>query len=50
MTWGTSPEDVISINSNCPDPAKIKNSDKKQSAERALKYMGLTPGQFNEIN
>ena len=51
MTWGTSPEDVVSINSIVPDPAKIKNIDKKQSAERALKYMGLRPGQkMNEIN
>ena len=51
VTWGTSPEDVVSINSIVPDPAKIKNIDKRQSAERALKYMGLRPGQkMNEIN
>ena len=45
VTWGTSPEDVISISSNVPDPKKIKNVDKRQSAERALNYMGLEPGQ-----
>ena len=45
MTWGTSPEDVVSISSSVPDPAKIKNTDKRQSAERALDYMGLEPGQ-----
>ena len=51
VTWGTSPEDVVSINSNVPDPSKIKNIDKRQSAERALNYMGLEPGQkINDIN
>ena len=45
VTWGTSPEDVVSINSSVPDPIKIKNMDKRQSAERALNYMGLEPGQ-----
>ena len=45
VTWGTSPEDVVSISSSVPDPAKIKNTDKRQSAERALDYMGLEPGQ-----
>ena len=51
VTWGTSPEDVVSINSNVPDPSKIKNIDKRQSAERALNYMGLEPGQkMNDIN
>ena len=45
VTWGTSPEDVVSINSSVPDPIKIKNVDKRQSAERALNYMGLEPGQ-----
>ena len=51
VTWGTSPEDVVSISSSVPDPAKIKNSDKKQSAERALNYMGLKPGQkMNNID
>ena len=46
VTWGTSPEDVISINSKIPDPATFKNSEKRKSAERSLDYMGLTPGQF----
>ena len=45
VTWGTSPEDVVSITASVPDPAKIKNTDKRQSAERALDYMGLEPGQ-----
>ena len=51
VTWGTSPEDVVSINSSVPDPANIKNIDKRQSAERALNYMGLEPGQkMNDID
>ena len=42
---------MVSISSSVPDPAKIKNSDKKQSAERALNYMGLKPGQkMNNID
>ena len=36
VTWGTSPEDVVSINSSVPDPANIKNIDKRQSAELSL--------------
>ena len=45
VTWGTSPEDVVSISSSVPDPSKMKSLDKRQSAERALNYMGLKPGQ-----
>ena len=45
VTWGTSPEDVVSISSSVPDPSKMKSLDKRQSTERALNYMGLKPGQ-----
>ena len=48
VTWGTSPEDVVSINSIVPDPSKIKNIDKRQSTERALNYMGLRARSENE--
>ena len=44
VTWGTSPEDVVSITASVPD-LQNKNTDKRQSAERALDYMGLEPGQ-----
>ena len=41
ITWGTSPEDVVSIDGKVPDPENEKNPDKKKSIERALDYMGL---------
>ena len=43
VTWGTSPQDVVSINGNVPDPAKISDSEKQKSMSRALEYMGLEP-------
>ena len=43
VTWGTSPEDVVSINGNVPDPANISDSEKQKSMFRALEYMGLEP-------
>ncbi len=44
VTWGTSPEDVITINGSIPDPNDASDDAKKASMERALDYMGLTPG------
>jgi 3-isopropylmalate/(R)-2-methylmalate dehydratase large subunit len=44
VTWGTSPEDVISVTGVVPDPAKIEDEAKRLSKLRALDYMGLTPG------
>ena len=44
VTWGTSPEDVVSIEGNVPDPAKVADEAKRASMERALAYMGLAPG------
>jgi 3-isopropylmalate/(R)-2-methylmalate dehydratase large subunit len=44
VSWGTSPEDVVSIAGTVPDPAAIADEVKRQSKERALSYMGLTPG------
>ena len=50
ITWGTSPEDVVSIDGFVPDPENEKNTDKKKSIERALDYMGLEPNMpVNEI-
>jgi len=43
VTWGTSPQDVVSITSSIPDPEKEKNEDKKISMKRSLEYMGLKP-------
>ena len=44
VSWGTSPEDVISVQGRVPDPAAIADENKRRSKERALAYMGLTPG------
>jgi 3-isopropylmalate/(R)-2-methylmalate dehydratase large subunit len=45
VTWGTSPEDVITVTDTVPDPATFATADKRAGAERALDYMGLTAGQ-----
>ena len=43
VTWGTSPQDVITIDGKVPNPNDEKDLDKKNSIERSLKYMGLKP-------
>jgi 3-isopropylmalate/(R)-2-methylmalate dehydratase large subunit len=43
ITWGTSPQDVITIDDKVPNPKNERDKDKKNSIERALKYMGLKP-------
>ena len=44
VTWGTSPEDVIPIHGEVPNPDNFEDAGRKQAIERSLKYMGLTPG------
>jgi 3-isopropylmalate/(R)-2-methylmalate dehydratase large subunit len=44
VTWGTSPEDVVSINGFVPDPDGITDENTRRSKQRALEYMGLKPG------
>jgi 3-isopropylmalate/(R)-2-methylmalate dehydratase large subunit len=43
VTWGTSPEMVVSIEGRVPDPDKEKDAARRDGIERALAYMGLTP-------
>ena len=43
VTWGTSPEDVLPITAEVPDPASFSGG-KVDAARRSLEYMGLTPG------
>jgi 3-isopropylmalate/(R)-2-methylmalate dehydratase large subunit len=43
VTWGTSPEMVVSIEDRVPDPGKEKDPVKRGAIERALAYMGLEP-------
>ncbi len=44
VTWGTSPEMVVSIDGNVPEPNKESDPVKREAMERALQYMGLNPG------
>ena len=44
VTWGTSPEDVVSVLGKVPDPDQTGDEGKKASMRRALDYMGLKPG------
>ncbi|MQY50481.1 3-isopropylmalate dehydratase large subunit [Rhodocyclus gracilis] len=48
VTWGTSPEMVVSIKGRVPDPASFADPVKREGAERALAYMGLAPNQSVE--
>ena len=43
VTWGTSPEMVLSIEDRVPDPEREKDSNKRGAMERALHYMALEP-------
>jgi len=44
VSWGSSPEDVISVNRAVPNPDDIQDPNKRTSKWRALEYMGLVPG------
>jgi 3-isopropylmalate/(R)-2-methylmalate dehydratase large subunit len=44
VTWGTSPEDVVTIEGIVPDPARLSDEAKRAKMTRALEYMGLSPG------
>ena len=45
VTWGTSPEDVVAITGEVPDPRQVETDPGRiASKERALKYMGLKAG------
>ena len=50
VTWGTSPEDVVSINGEVPDPEQM-DENRRDSKKSALEYMGLKPGtKIKDIN
>jgi 3-isopropylmalate/(R)-2-methylmalate dehydratase large subunit len=44
VTWGTSPEMVTTIDGTVPDPKTESDPVKRDAMERALQYMGLSPG------
>ncbi|MDT8447198.1 MAG: 3-isopropylmalate dehydratase large subunit [bacterium] len=45
ITWGTSPEQVISVNQSVPAPADMDEAGKQLAVKNALAYMGLSAGQ-----
>jgi len=45
LTWGTSPEDVLSINGVVPNPEDIDKESLRNAMQDSLDYMGLKPGQ-----
>ncbi len=45
VSWGTSPEMVVAIDENVPDPQSFTDTNQRRAAERALEYMGLRAGQ-----
>ncbi|MFI1237258.1 3-isopropylmalate dehydratase large subunit [Nocardia salmonicida] len=44
VTWGTNPGQGLPLGASVPDPAKITDENERESAEKALRYMDLTPG------
>jgi 3-isopropylmalate/(R)-2-methylmalate dehydratase large subunit len=44
VTWGTSPEMVVPVDSQVPDPALEADPVRADGMRRALEYMGLEPG------
>jgi 3-isopropylmalate/(R)-2-methylmalate dehydratase large subunit len=44
VTWGTSPGMGTSITSLVPDPQSFPTENERKASEKALEYMGLTPG------
>jgi 3-isopropylmalate/(R)-2-methylmalate dehydratase large subunit len=50
VTWGTSPQDVLPISAEVPNPADYADEHRRAAVERSLAYMGLTAGQkLNEV-
>ncbi|BAK83331.1 3-isopropylmalate dehydratase large subunit [Komagataeibacter medellinensis] len=45
LTWGTSPETVIPVTGNVPDPAAESDPARRKQMQRMLDYMGLEAGQ-----
>ena len=45
VSWGTSPEQVVSVSGRVPVPSEIADETKRKAAERSLDYMGLKGGE-----
>ncbi|MFI0473712.1 3-isopropylmalate dehydratase large subunit [Halomonas sp. HMF6819] len=46
VTWGTSPDQAAFIDQRVPDPALEDDPNQRRDMQRALEYMGLTPGEL----
>ncbi|WP_336081374.1 3-isopropylmalate dehydratase large subunit [Nocardia sp. SSK8] len=44
VTWGTNPGQGLPLGETVPDPAQIADESERDAAEKALRYMDLTPG------
>jgi len=44
VTWGTNPGQGLPLSGRVPVPADIADENERAAAERAITYMGLTPG------
>lgn len=50
VSWGTNPEFVVPIEGLVPDPSDFPDEAKSETATRALRYMGISPGTaMNEL-
>ncbi|GGL24695.1 3-isopropylmalate dehydratase [Cellulomonas sp. A375-1] len=45
VTWGTNPGQGLPLSGSVPVPEAIADANERVAAERAIEYMGLTPGQ-----
>jgi 3-isopropylmalate/(R)-2-methylmalate dehydratase large subunit len=44
VTWGTTPAQSVAVTETIPDPDSFDDPSLRESAQRALEYMGLVPG------
>jgi 3-isopropylmalate/(R)-2-methylmalate dehydratase large subunit len=44
VTWGTTPAQSVAVTDHVPDPDSFSDPSQRESATRALQYMGLEPG------
>ena len=44
VTWGTNPGQGLPLSASVPEPDRIGDDNQRFAAEKAIEYMGLTPG------
>jgi 3-isopropylmalate/(R)-2-methylmalate dehydratase large subunit len=44
VSWGTNPSQVVSLDGTIPEPESFAEASDRETARRALEYMGLTAG------